>query len=68
MKIPSGDKVGRMLLKKMYGDMPKPIKQVKLTKLHKENRKKAYKRQKIEMFGKVRYYLAWWFGEWILYI
>ena len=26
------------------------------------------KQQKIELFGKVRYYLAYWFGEWILYI
>jgi hypothetical protein len=56
----------------------KTIKRLTRTKKQKENiRKKRLKRLNvkrehkcwmIERFGKLRYYLSLWFGEWILYV
>ncbi len=43
-------------------------KEAKEIRSKKHKKKDNQKQQKIELFGKVRYYLAYWFGEWILYI
>lgn len=42
-------------------------KEMKKKRAKKHEKSDNQKQQKIELFGKARYYLAYWLGEWILY-
>jgi tRNA G18 (ribose-2'-O)-methylase SpoU len=58
-------------IKKIYKNLTRTKKQnyaIKKKRLKKLSAKREHKQWIIERFGKLRYYLSFWFGEWILYV
>lgn len=55
------------ILEKIIIERIKNYDKIKTSKDLRKQKKKKHKNMMVKLFGKIRYYLSFWFGEWVLY-